>query len=177
VVKPRGVDGGVVPRGRFHDQLIEVARHLLEDADNGDDDASDWCAVIVVSGLACDAAAAAALGTVVQLDGRRSTARLSAGQTRKVRDMLRSKKTINLKPQTQRAFWEALTDDRLTRWPDWIRYVRCVDRRNSVLHEGVLPSRRLPARADAVEAVEVMQSLHAHLRDVTRRAAPAAPEV
>ena len=62
-----------------------------------------------------------------------------------------------------------MTGDRLTRWPDWIRYVRCVDRRNSVLYEGALPSRRRPARADAVEALEVTQSLAAHLDRVLSR--------
>jgi len=125
--------------------------------------------VIAVSGLAADAAAGWALGWFLEADGRRPEPRLSSGQTRRLRDVLRSKKSVNLKPKAQRAFWEALSGDRLGRWPDWIRYVRCVDRRNSIVHEGVLPSRRLPDRADAIEALEVTDSLIAHLTAVTHR--------
>jgi hypothetical protein len=140
-----------------------LAAGLLDDAA---DDPVDWCTVIVVGGLASDAAAAYALRCFLEADRQRSKPRLGNGQARKARDVLRSKKTVNLKPKSQRAHWEALTDDRITRWPDWIRYVRCVDRRNAVLHEGLLSSRRRPARADAVEALEVTQSLCAHLARV-----------
>lgn len=153
-------------RGRFHDRLVIVAQQLFDDAHA---DAGEWCAVIAVSGLACDAAGAYALRCFLELDGQRPAARLNAGNTRKLRALLRSKKTINLKPKTQRQFWEALCDDRLARWPDWIRYLRCVERRNSILHEGILPSRRPPSRADAIEALEVTRSLHAHLASVMRR--------
>ncbi len=119
--------------------------------------------MIVVAGLACDAAAAYSLRCVLEADAARPTPGLTNRQTRSVRDLLRSKKTVNLKSKAQRAWWESLTGDRLTRWPDWIRYVRCVDRRNAVLREGALRSGRRPARADAVEALEVTRSLAAHL--------------
>ncbi|MDQ1435604.1 MAG: hypothetical protein QOF59_2420 [Actinomycetota bacterium] len=157
------VDLDELRAGRFHDRLVALAGGLFEDAGH---DPADWCTVIVVSGLACDAAASYALRCFLEADSRRSKPHLGNGQARKVREVLRSKKTVNLKPRSQRASWEALSDDRITRWPDWIRYVRCVDRRNSVLREGLLPSRRRPARADAVEAVEVMRSLCAHLARV-----------
>ena len=152
-------------RGRFHDRLVIVAQQLFDDAH---DDAGDWCAVIAVSGLACDAAGAYALRCFLELDDQRPASQLNAGNTRKIRALLRSKKTINLKPKTQRQFWEALCGDRLARWPDWIRYLRSVERRNSILHEGMLPSRRPPSRADAIEALEVTRSLHAHLANVMR---------
>jgi hypothetical protein len=151
--------------GRFHERLVIVAQQLFDDAR---DDASDWCAVIAVSGLACDAAAAYALRCFLELDDQRPASRLNAGNARKLRGLLRSKKTINLKPKTQRQFWQALCDDRLARWPDWLRYLRCVERRNSILHEGMLPSRRPPSRADAIEALEVTRSLQAHLTNVMR---------
>jgi hypothetical protein len=145
---------------RYHDRLVEVAVGLF---DTAMDDPAAWSTVIVVAGLACDAGAAYSLRCVLEADGRRPTPRLTSRQTRSVRELLRSKKTVNLKPKAQRAWWESLSGDRLTRWPDWIRYVRCVDRRNSVLREGALPSGRRPARADAVEALEVTRSLAAHL--------------
>lgn len=164
VVNPQGVRLDDLRRGHFHGRLATVAQELFDDA--GDDDYETFCAVIVVSGLACDAAAGCVLGWFLEIDARRPEPRLSPGQTRRLRELLRSKKSVNLKPKSQRAVWEALSADRLGRWPDWIRYVRCVDRRNSILHEGVLPSRRLPDRADAVEALQVMHSLHAHLTEV-----------
>jgi hypothetical protein len=154
-----------VEAAAYHGQLLTVAEQLLDDAQA--DDRGSWSATIVVSGLACDAAAAYALRCLLQLDAQRAAPRLSSGKSRGLRELLRSKKTVNLKPKAQREIWEALSGDRLTRWPDWIRYVRCVERRNAVLHEGVLPSRRPPARADALEAVEVARSLSVHLAHVT----------
>ena len=150
-----------LPRVRFHDRLGAIAQHVLDDA--GVDDDESWCAVIAVSGAACDAAAGWALASLLDIDDDRVKPALNAGQTRRVRELLRSKKVVNLKPKAQRAIWETLSGDRLARWPDWIRYLRCVDRRNSVVHQGVLRSRRRPGRADAVESLEVMYSLHAHL--------------
>jgi hypothetical protein len=159
-VRRHPVDLDELHAGRYHDRLVDLAGRLFDDAR---DDPVDWCTVIVVSGLACDAAASYGLHCFLEADGQRSKPRLGNGQARRVREVLRSKKTVNLKPKSQRASWAALSDDRITRWPDWIRYVRCVDRRNSVLREGLLPSRRRPARADAVEALEVTRSLCAHL--------------
>ena len=159
----RTVDLDELRAGRCHDRLAAVATDLFAAAT---DEPADWCTVIVVNGVACDAAASYALRCFLAADGRRPKPHLGNAQTRKLREVLRARKTVNLKPKSQRAFWETLTGDRLVRWPDWIRYVRTVDRRNAVLHTGTLPSGRHPARADAVEALEVTQSLHAHLARV-----------
>lgn len=144
---------------RFHDTLLAAASQLFDDGD----DREHWCSVIAVCGNACDVAAAFALRAYAAADLQRPAPRLSSGKARKLRDLLRSKKTVNLKPKSQREVWETLSQDRLTRWPDWIRYVRCVERRNAIVHEARLPSGRRPDRADAVEALEVTGSLIAHL--------------
>jgi len=144
---------------RYHDTLLAAASRLFDDRD----DREHWCAVIAICGNACDVAAAFALRSYAEADLQRQAQRLSAGRAHKLRDLLRSKKTVNLKPKNQREVWETLSQDRLTRWPDWIRYVRCVERRNAIVHEARLPSGRRPDRADAVEALEVTGSLIAHL--------------
>jgi hypothetical protein len=160
-VKSKNRDLADLRCGRFHDRLLATAEALLDEADG--DDPGVWSAVIVVSGSACDAAAAYALQCYLELDAQRPESRLGARRSRRVRELLRSKKTVNLKPKIQREYWQALTGDRLSRWSDWIRYVRSVERRNAVLHSGSLPSRRAPGFDDAAEALEVARSLHKHL--------------
>ena len=157
---------------RFHDTLLAAAWRLFDDGDGH----AQLCAVIVICGSACDVAAAFALRSCAAADGQRPTPQLSPGRTRRLRDLLRSKKTVNLKPKSQRELWETLSQDRLTRWPDWIRYVRCVERRSAIVHEARLPSRRRPGRADAIEALQVTESFLAHLDTVMQRDPLVGPE-
>ena len=76
-------------RGHFHKQLAAVAKELFDDATH--DDYETWCAVIVVSGLASDAAAGWALGWFIEADGRRPEPRCGPGQPRPLRERVRSK--------------------------------------------------------------------------------------
>ena len=161
VVGSRSLGGG-----RFHDRLATLAVRVFDDAHA--DDGAGWCTVIAVNGVACEAAAAYALRSFLEVDAQRSTPCLSAGRARRLRELLRSKKAVNLKSKTQRDFWQVLSNDRLTHWADWIRYVRCVEQRDAVLHQGVLRSKRLPGRDDAIEAIEVTRSFHTHLALVMR---------
>src|SRR5437868_6300554 len=85
----------VAERGRFHDLLLGAAWRLF---DHGDCDGPDqWCAVIVMCGSACDVAAAFALRTLYETDRQRPCHRLTAGKSRRLRELLRSKNTVNLK--------------------------------------------------------------------------------
>ena len=125
-----------------------------------------WAATITIAGSACDVAAAHSLAWVRGVDARRELPRLSVGEARKLDALLKSQKPVNLKPKSQRTLWRSLTGDKLSRWPDWIRYLRHMDRRDAIVHRGCLPGGRQPARADAADSLDVTRSFHEHLARV-----------
>ena len=142
--------------------LLSTADEHLR-AGGGGDDPLWWSMVIVEAGSACDVAAAHALRCMQSIDRERTTPRLGAGEARKLESLLKSRKVVNLKPKPQRALWKTMSDDRLSRWPDWIRYLRSVDRRDAVTRRGCVRSGRHAAHADATESVEVARAFIEHL--------------
>jgi len=161
----------VTPGQRLlHDQLLEAANQLFERGDT--DEPDHWAAAIVVAGNASDVAAAHTLACLRHEDMRRSTPRLRPGEARKLDALLKSRKTVNLRTKGQRALWRSLTGSKLSQWPDWIEYLRHVDRRDTLVHRGQMPGGRQPTRADAKDSLEVTRSFCQHLANVTRSTAP-----
>jgi hypothetical protein len=145
----------------LHRLLLDEAEDTFRD--RADDDALRWSMAIVEAGAACDVAAAHALRRNLSIDRERATPRLSAGEARKLETLLKSRKVVNLKPKAQRALWKAMSGDKLSRWRDWIRYLRLVDRRDAITHRGCVPGGRDATYADAEEAIEVARSFLEHL--------------
>jgi hypothetical protein len=156
----------------LHRLLLGVADEKLREGE--DDEPLRWSMVIVEAGSACDVAAAHALRCMQSIDRHRSQPNLGAGESRKLDALLKSRKVVNLKPKAQRALWKTMSGDKLSRWPDWIRYLRLVDRRDSITRRGCVPGGRPAAYADAAEAVEVAWSFLEHLDRVTAGLAVAA---
>jgi hypothetical protein len=154
----------------LHGLLLGAAGETLRDRD--EDDPLRWSMVIVEAGSACDVAAAHALRRLQSIDRERSTPRLSAGEARKLESLLKSRKVVNLKPKAQRALWQTMSGDKLSRWPDWIRYLRLVDRRDAITHRGRVPGGRDATCADAEESIEVARSFLQHLDLVSAGSAP-----
>ena len=65
---------------------------------------------------------------------------------------------MNLRTKGQRALWRSLSGSKLSQWPDWIEYLRHVDRRDALVHRGRVPGGRQPIRSDAKNSLETTRS-------------------
>jgi len=151
---------------RTHDRILDAAEQLVREDAAGDD--GTWAAAIVLTAAACETASSYAIARLYELDQLRATPRLRGPDLRELRRLLKSKKTINLKPKRQRRIWQTLSNDKLSRWPEWIRYVRHIDDCNAIAHSGLLSGRRVAHQSDATEALKITHAFHQHLQQVIR---------
>ena len=155
---------------RYHERIADAAAHIVASA-KGNDDHGSWAAAVALCGTACEAAAAYALRSFLEVDAARAVPLHHESLTRAIRELLDSTATVNLRVPTQCALWFALAnDDIVSSWPDWHRYPPFVKLRNTVVHSGLVDKAgSLPSRTDADEALSIARSFHAHLKAVMHR--------
>lgn len=150
---------------RFYDQLLESASRLINDVGA---DQFTFCAAIALAATACEVAAGTAAATIAKEKYGSPTDEV----------MKLSVRTFDLGVERIRNTWNVIANDAVQDQAFWVEFTKHLDRRNSVVHTGMVkdppirkgdePVGRSATKADAEASVDVAHQLIEHIKTVLR---------